>query len=179
MNKDKIIYNDSKWAHVVCKGMRADYYHDKHKKDIQSFKSEEELKVVRELVYNDNKLQDLSIFPDKKNAWVSVEWEYRPITVNIQDAFKSLAFQWKKETIAYSTMIKRVSNPNYKLIIGLGTPAIPLMLEDLHKEMEYWFVALSTITKQNPVPKEEMGNIEKMRERWLEWGKKKYPGLNL
>jgi hypothetical protein len=87
--------------------------------------------------------------------------------------FNELAYKWKKETAAYSNTLHITRNDSYLDIIGMGSDVVPLILRDLQKTPDHWFVALKAITKENPVPKEHFGNIKKMREHWLEWGRKK------
>jgi hypothetical protein len=85
--------------------------------------------------------------------------------------FNELAAKWRKETGGYSTMIHIAGNNNYLDIIGMGKDVLPYIIKDLQKEPDYWFVALKHITKENPVPKEHIGDIDKMAEDWLNWAR--------
>lgn len=87
--------------------------------------------------------------------------------------FYSLSKKWKKEVGGYSTMIHITGNDNYLDIIGMGKDVVPLILKELEKEADYWFVALKHTAKPDtdPVPDDHYGDIEKMREDWLNWGK--------
>lgn len=91
----------------------------------------------------------------------------------IEDQFNKLAFQWRKETGGYSTTPQITRNGRYVDIIGMGMKVVPLILKDLQKEPDYWFVALSHIVKPDvdPIAKEHFGDLEKMTEDWLKWGK--------
>jgi hypothetical protein len=60
--------------------------------------------------------------------------------------------------------------PEYLRIIGLGERAIPLILEDLRKTPDHWFVALHAITGVSPVPEESRGRIDEMAKAWIIWG---------
>ena len=64
-----------------------------------------------------------------------------------------------------------VEHPSYRAIIALGEPAIPLILEVLVREPDYWFAALKAITGANPVRPEDQGNLTKMAASWIEWGR--------
>ena len=55
----------------------------------------------------------------------------------------------------------------------MGESALPLILEDLQKETNHWFEALQKITGENPVPKENEGKMELMKENWLQLAKTK------
>ena len=59
----------------------------------------------------------------------------------------------------------------YQQIIGLGAPAIPLLLRELEREPDHWFWALKVLTGVNPVPQKSRGNIEEMAKHWVAWGK--------
>ena len=91
----------------------------------------------------------------------------------LQKKFNELAENWKRETGGYSTMLHKASNNNYLDIIGLGMDVVPFILKDLQKNSSLWFAALKAITKENPVPKESLGDTEKMRDAWLQWGKER------
>lgn len=92
----------------------------------------------------------------------------------IEKRFFELAKAWKNQTAGYSLAGKKITNANYMDIIGmgvtLGNPVIKLILRDLQKGPEFWHFALKSITKQNPVPKENINDLRKVREAWLDWG---------
>ena len=105
------------------------------------------------------------------HGWVFIT--NRTVTIsNLENQFNKLSADWKKQTAIYSNTLHIIRNDNYLDIIGMGKEALPLILKDLEKEPEHWFVALKAIAKENPVPKESYGDIEKMRFYWLQWGKK-------
>ncbi len=60
----------------------------------------------------------------------------------------------------------------YQRIIGIGWPAVPLILEELRRDPDQWFWALEAITEENPVPKEAAGNVPIMAQAWVDWGMK-------
>jgi hypothetical protein len=55
--------------------------------------------------------------------------------------------------------------------MGMGFPAIPMILEELQREPDQWFWALEAITDQNPVPPEAEGKVRLMAQTWMEWGR--------
>lgn len=61
-------------------------------------------------------------------------------------------------------------HPAYQRIIGLGAPAIPLILKELQERGGQWYWALRAITNESPVADEEAGNIPSMKAAWLRWG---------
>jgi hypothetical protein len=56
-------------------------------------------------------------------------------------------------------------------IISMGEAVVPLMLRDLEQQPRLWVWALPDITGEDPVPEADAGNIRKMSEAWLRWGK--------
>jgi hypothetical protein len=89
----------------------------------------------------------------------------------IEQEFLALSKQWKKETKGSSSSSVMFMNKNYLQIIGMGEKVLPYIFNELYKNGGHWFVALNSITKINPVPQEDWGNIPKMRIAWLKWAK--------
>lgn len=89
----------------------------------------------------------------------------------LREEFQDLAERWRKETMLSSSVEDMVMHPCYQRIIGMGSVAIPLLLQQLRKEPDHWFWALQVITGVNPVDPEVAGEIPKMTEAWIEWGK--------
>jgi len=63
--------------------------------------------------------------------------------------------------------------PSYQQIIGLGPSAIPLILRELENEPGHWFWALAALTGENPAGQGAVGNVEAMRQAWLQWGRER------
>lgn len=85
--------------------------------------------------------------------------------------FQSLAKQWRKETRHLSLMSDIVLNSAYQQIIGMGTSAIPLILQELKEQPDHWFWALRSIVGESPIPAVDRGRLSKMAEAWLAWGR--------
>jgi hypothetical protein len=85
--------------------------------------------------------------------------------------FTALAEKWKAETALLSSSSAICNHPAYRAIIALGQPAVPLILRDLEQEPAHWFEALHAITGDDPVPVDDWGRIEAMRQAWLAWGR--------
>lgn len=64
-------------------------------------------------------------------------------------------------------------HPAYQAIIGMGAPALPLILEDLRQNSGHWYWALKAISNEDPVAPGDRGAIKKMKEAWLRWGEAK------
>ncbi|WP_230968274.1 hypothetical protein [Nostoc sp. WHI] len=89
----------------------------------------------------------------------------------LKDTFIKLGLQWRSETKHMSLMSDIILHTAYQQIIGMGTDAVPLILEELSREPEHWFWALRSITGANPIKPEDRGRLKKMAEAWLDWGR--------
>jgi len=92
---------------------------------------------------------------------------------DLERTFQALKSQWKAETQFVSSGTDIILNQNYQSIIGLGAAVIPLLLKDLEKTRSHWFWALMAISRENPVNEADTGNVERMTEAWLRWGRQK------
>ncbi len=89
---------------------------------------------------------------------------------NLKEQFEKLADEWREETKYLSFTQQIAMHSAYQRIIGLGESAIPLILEELSNFGGHWYWALNSITGENPVKKEDRGNISLTKKAWLEWG---------
>jgi hypothetical protein len=88
-----------------------------------------------------------------------------------EDAFRALAERWRRERGPTSSPSEMVMKPAYLRIVGLGKPAVPLLLRELRERPDHWFVALAAITGEDPVAPEHRGDLRKMADDWLIWGR--------
>ncbi|MSU77700.1 MAG: hypothetical protein EXS16_06355 [Gemmataceae bacterium] len=89
----------------------------------------------------------------------------------LAERFATLAETWRRETGHMSKMGRAAEHPAYREIIAMGEQAVPLMLADLEKEPDHWFIALREITGASPVPEESRGKIKEMAAAWVAWGR--------
>lgn len=89
---------------------------------------------------------------------------------DVRDRFRKLADQWKAESRYLSNTAQMAMLRSYQHIIGMGDQAIPLILEELRKEPDFWFWALEAITLEDPVLPAAAGKVEEMAKAWVEWG---------
>jgi hypothetical protein len=90
---------------------------------------------------------------------------------SIEDKFRRLADVWRAETGHVSSTTDLVAHPAFQEIVGMGSPVIPLLLRELQSRPGHWHRALRRITGVDPVPSTDRGDIAKMAEAWLRWGK--------
>ena len=84
--------------------------------------------------------------------------------------FRQLVRQWKDESRYLSNTAQMAVLRSYQSIIGMGPPAVPLLLAELRREPDHWFWALESITLENPVPPQDAGRLDKMAQAWIAWG---------
>src|SRR5262249_24123310 len=86
-------------------------------------------------------------------------------------SFRIACRTWKSERGYVSSIPEMSMHYAYQQIIGLGRPAIPLLLRELEREPDHWFWALKVLTGVNPVASESRGKGDEMAAHWLRWGK--------
>jgi hypothetical protein len=88
----------------------------------------------------------------------------------LSERFQCLAAEWKEQSRFLSNPAQMAMLRPYQRIIGMGLPAVPLILEELRREPDHWFWALEVITEQDPVPPEALGKVRLMAQAWVRWG---------
>lgn len=96
-----------------------------------------------------------------------------PARPEVRDRFRRLAAQWREMSRFLSNTAQMAMLKPYQHIIGMGEPAVPLLLEELRREPNQWFWALEAITLEDPVPAEDKGRVDRMAAAWVEWGVKR------
>ncbi len=81
-----------------------------------------------------------------------------------------MAAEWKSQAEFLASPTKIAELPAYQAIIAVGSAAVPLILGELRREPDHWFVALKRITGADPVPEDARGDIDRMAQAWLDWG---------
>ena len=85
--------------------------------------------------------------------------------------FDRLARQWKQERGPVSSARRMAAHPAYRAIVAMGKSAIPLLLAELERQPDHWFIALHELTGAEPVPEEARGRIDEMAAAWVKWGR--------
>lgn len=93
--------------------------------------------------------------------------------VALRERFGRLVAEWKEQSRYLSNSAQMAMLKPYQRIIGMGWPAVPLLLEEMRREPDQWFWALEAITEENPVPAEALGNVRAMTQAWIDWGIKR------
>jgi hypothetical protein len=95
-----------------------------------------------------------------------------PSEASLRERFQRLSAEWKEQSRYLSNTAQMATLRPYQRIIGMGLPAVPLILEELRREPDQWFWALEAITEENPVPPEAAGKVREMARAWIDWGKR-------
>ncbi len=114
-------------------------------------------------------------FLERFNVQVTAELHHfppPPDTAGLRKRFDALAKKWQRESQTMSSVTQMAMLPSYQQIIGLGSAAVPLILERLRQEPGHWFWALRAITRENPVPQKHAGRVRDMANDWIRWGRK-------
>jgi len=85
--------------------------------------------------------------------------------------FHLLASKWRRETGHLSSPNDICTHPAYQAIIDLDDEVVPYILRDLEKTNNYWFWALTAITKADPIPRGFQGTYEDAVKIWLDHAK--------
>jgi len=80
-----------------------------------------------------------------------------------------LARRWRESASPSSSVRDLILHPAYLQIIGMGAAAIPMILRELRREPDHWFVALSSIAGEDAAVGQE--TFAGASAAWLEWGR--------
>ncbi len=91
-------------------------------------------------------------------------------TMDTCQKFENLVNQWHKETGGLSDVHKRLANNNYRAIIDLGWPVVPILIQELKSDdPEMWGPALREITGESVViDPSDYGSLNVTAEKWIE-----------
>ena len=90
-------------------------------------------------------------------------------SISERETFDRLKLEWKTATEMLSSITKKIKHPAYQEIIAMGEKVLPWILEELQREPNHWFSALSAIAQVDPVSADD--NFEQAVEAWLNWGR--------
>jgi len=93
------------------------------------------------------------------------------VTETVEERFRRLEATWIAEVGQLSSSKALRNHSAFQEIVSMGAAVVPLMLQDLQERPRLWVWALPGITGADPVPASDRGNIAKMSEAWLRWGR--------
>lgn len=87
----------------------------------------------------------------------------------LRERFQSLVAEWKAGRKSTTTAKRMAEHPAYQQIIAMGWDAVPLIIDEMTREPDHWFIALHAITNADPVPESSRGKISEMAQAWITW----------
>jgi hypothetical protein len=88
---------------------------------------------------------------------------------NTRSKFELLRSQWHKETGLLAFI--NADHQAYQEIVKLGMPVVPILLEEMRDNPDWWGQALAAITGENPCKFPEMsGRLDLISKAWVDWG---------
>ena len=94
-----------------------------------------------------------------------------PPAETAEQRFRRLESPWQADTQYLSDARRIIDHTAFRQIIALGREIVPLLLHDLQTRPSLWVWALPEITGENPVSAADAGNIRKMSDAWVRWGR--------
>ncbi|MDA0833231.1 MAG: hypothetical protein O2955_06770 [Planctomycetota bacterium] len=91
--------------------------------------------------------------------------------ISSRERFQKLTAEWKTQSRYLSNSAQMAMLKPYQQIIGMGTPAVSMILEELARDPDQWFWALEAITTENPVSASSTGRVNEMAQDWIDWGR--------
>jgi hypothetical protein len=85
----------------------------------------------------------------------------------LEQIFAGLVKQWKEATAHSSFISRNVAHPAFLQILGMGKPALPMIMEALPQSPRRWLLPLRLIARTNPV--REGASMHEAVAAWREW----------
>ena len=89
--------------------------------------------------------------------------------IALRHEFIILARIWRLDAAGHSISRRKTSHPAFRLIVEMGEPALPWILEEVERESGFWHIALEEITGHDAAA--EAADPQQAREAWLHWGR--------
>src|SRR2546429_9333435 len=83
----------------------------------------------------------------------------------VEERFRSLARNWQEETAHLSSFTKRILNPHYQQIIGMGPAVVPYFLQELAREPKGLVWGPYSLTGKKTLAAPDEGGIAASRDR--------------
>ncbi len=105
----------------------------------------------------------------------------RTATAIVQNeiTFEYLRLKWQRERGSTSSITAMAMCPSYQRIMTMAGAevVVPLILRQMESEgdePDMWFWALRILTNADPVADDDRGDIVRMAQAWLNWGRDQY-----
>lgn len=78
---------------------------------------------------------------------------------------------WHDDTAMHSSISAIANHGSYERIVNMGDAAVDQLLLSIHEHTTRCILALTDITKENPVKAENRGNLKRMAQDWVDFSK--------
>jgi hypothetical protein len=86
----------------------------------------------------------------------------------LEKKFKELSLRIRNHA-RFTKLEFLIQEAAYKELIAMGKDILPLLIQELEVNPEYWFHALKTITSQNPIKRGNQNKNSLIANDWKEW----------
>jgi hypothetical protein len=92
---------------------------------------------------------------------------------SVERRFRECARAWKEECLrsGSSRLDELCGSAHYREIVSMGSSVVPLLLAEMEARPDHWYIALSEITKEDPVPERSHGKLGEIAAAWVGWGR--------
>jgi len=122
-------------------------------------------RTALELAQSDSEMLEAS--PVLKNLQLDIDYFE---SVYRKDKFNNLYKAWQSNTLLQSSISKIVDDVNFKRLVDMGQPAIPLIIEEIDKNPSTLVWALNIITGTSFSTSQRI-TIKDACKRWVRWWK--------
>ena len=96
---------------------------------------------------------------------------YNTVDSYLYGKFRELVDQWKADSRYVSSLTDLENHEAYQNIIRLGPSVIPLVIDEMAREPDWWFMALDSLVDDPPELNGLEGDLDGMASAWADWGK--------
>ena len=97
---------------------------------------------------------------------------YLPSRTDYIDRFYRALRRWHSETTFLSDSLKITEHPDFRRIVKLGRPVVPLILGEIQRDPSILVYALEEIESVRPYPEDDEGDFRAMSEHWISWAER-------
>lgn len=94
-----------------------------------------------------------------------------PSVRSTEQEFLELVSEWKTAVHFSSSLTEMLRHDAYRRIVAMGTRVVGLLIHEMATDPDHWGPALTEITGAQPIQESDAGNLRKIAEAWVRWGR--------
>ena len=107
---------------------------------------------------------------DSQASATAAKMPYRGVLSKTESENLDVAIAaWKARVERFSLRRQRKSVPEFQAILAFGSAGIPVIVGDLRRDPSYLFLALESLTGEDPVYEGIRGDMPAMVGAWIQW----------